>query len=70
MSLAYVVAKLFVNMFIFIYFDFAILDLFLTYKKCNPFFSWSSCYFESESSEKSTLTDKLHESVICDIWAY
>ena len=39
-------------------------------KKCNPFFSWSSWYFESESSEKSILTDKTHESVICDIWAY
>ena len=26
--------------------------------------------FESESSEKSIFTDKLHESVICDIWAY
>ena len=39
-------------------------------KKCNPFFSWSSWYFESESSEKSLLTDKMHESLIYDIWAY
>ena len=41
-------------------------------KKCNPCFSRSSWYFESESSEKSILTDKMHESVIWDIhvWAY
>ena len=44
--------------------------IFSTYKKCNPFFSWSSWYFESEPSEKSILKDKMHESVICDIWAY
>ena len=39
-------------------------------KKCNPFFSWSAWYFGSESSAKSILTDKMHGSVICDIWAY
>ena len=39
-------------------------------KKCNPFFSWSSWYFESEKSEKSILTDKMQKSVIWDIWAY
>ena len=43
MSLAYVVAKLFVNMFIFIYtlaaiLDFAILGLFSTYKKTQSIF--------------------------------
>ena len=50
--------------------DFVIFDISSTYKKCNPFFSWSSWYFESESSKKIILTDKMHESVICDIWAY
>ena len=45
--------------------DFAILDHFLDpLKKCNPFFSWSSWYFESESSEKSILTDKMQERVM------
>ena len=74
MSLAYVVAKLFAKMFIFIYvgghLGFSYFGPFSRpIKKCNPFFSWSSWYFESESSEKSILTDKMHESVICDIWA-
>ena len=50
--------------------DFAILDIFSTYKKTQSLFSWFSWYFESESSKKSILTDKMHESVICDIWAY
>ena len=44
--------------------------IFSTYKNMQSLFSWSSWYCESESSEKSILTDKMHESGICDIWAY
>ena len=66
MSLAYVAAKLFVNMFIFYIFyilDFAILDLFSTYKKMQSLFFLIFMIFKVRIKWKINF-------VICDIWAY